>query len=508
MPAVLSDAGLAVQTLAEILAEVRADLQDPVIGFGPLHDVTSPTSPVAVLAGLHARREALIQSLLSSLTSALYPAGAAGTMLDRQATIVGADPRVVESNSTVAARLTGTAGTNVSNKLVRYIPTGTLWRTPGVAILDGGGEFIGILRAEDEGPLVADASSQWEIVSTTNGWTDVVSIEQAQLGELEEDDPTMRERLALTDSVGRATEPAIYARLYAVPGVSQVVVDNNRELFPNINGVPGKTVESLVIGGEDSVIAELLHETYSADSGSFGNTTVTFTNRYGKETTIQFSRVDDVLMYVSVTLLVSGAEVPLPPDYEAQVRQALATRSLDIVPGQDLQSSFFVGAIANALPVNSTVTISVSFSPFQSGPFFLGVPMTSRQRAIFVNGPTPATVDSLQKPGGFTITANWDLNFKIDGGPTVFVNFDGGVNLTSQSVAAEIQAAIDLAGVAATASGALNRVRIRTNSTGNTASIQILNTSTPGLLAVLGNDFSVPDIHFGSNQGIPQILTV
>ena len=55
MPATLTNAGLATQPLVDILAEIRADLLDPVVGFGPLHDVTSATSPVSILAAFHAR---------------------------------------------------------------------------------------------------------------------------------------------------------------------------------------------------------------------------------------------------------------------------------------------------------------------------------------------------------------------------------------------------------------------------------------------------------------------
>lgn len=505
MPATLSDAGLAIQTQAEILAEIQADLQDPITGFGPQHDVTSPTSPVAILAGVAARREAQYQSLLASATSALYPGGASGTMLDRQATIVGAPKRIEESNSTILARLFGSPGTDVSNKLVRYVPNQSLWRTPGLSFLNGAGELETTLRAETAGPVNAEVSVDWEIVSTTQGWDSIISNEDAQLGELEEDDPDMRDRLAQTDSVGRGTEPAIYARLLEIPGVSQIAVDNNRELFPNINGVPGKSVESLVVGGEDATIAEVLHETYECDSGSFGNTTVTFVNRFKKTITIRFSRVDEIFVYVTVTLQTTGAEVPLPPDYEDQVRQAIVNRVAQITPGQDLHSAWFVGAIVTALPVNSVVAVTVEFSLNPSGPFTLFVPLTSRQIAIVPAGGVPAQVDSLQKPQGFDITTTWHLDLSIDGGPTVSTVFVGGVGLTSTNVAAQIQAAFLGAGETATATGALNRIRIQTATTGSGSSIEILNTSTVGLLAVLGNEFAVPNTFFGVDDSIVAI---
>lgn len=509
MPATLTDAGLAVQPLVDILAEIRKELQDPVLGFGPLHDLTSATSPVAILAAFHARREAQYQSLLASVTSALYPGGAAGTMLDRQATITGTAARVEESHSTVLARLLGDPGVVVGNKLVRYIPSQTIWRVAdGTAVLDGGGEYIGLVRAEEPGPIAAAASTSWEIVSTTSGWDSVQSIEAAQEGELEEADPDFRDRLAATDSVGRGTEPAITARLLEVPGVSVIEVDNNRGLIPNANGVPGKSVESLVIGGEDEVIAEVLHETYECDSGSYGNTTVAFVNRYGKDITIQFSRVDDFQAFAQVTLTTTGAEVPLPTDYIAQVRAAIGTRAAALSPGQDLHSAWFVGAVVDALPTNSVVSVLVQFATDEVGPFTSTLSVTSRQRVLLADDATPGEARSLQRPEGFDITALWHLDLKINGGVTVVTTFVGGVGLTGQQVTAEVQAAITAAAQPATASGALNRLKVTTNGTGSATSVQIMNTSTAGLLVELGGDFAVAATYTGADEAIVSVLTV
>jgi len=509
VPATLTDAGLAVQPLADILTEIQADLQDPTTGFGPLHDVTSPTSPVAILAAFHARREAQYQSLLASVSSALFPAGAAGTMLDRQATITGAAARVEESHSTVLARLLGDAGTAVGNKLVRYIPSQTIWRVAdGAATLDGGGEYVGQLRAEEPGPTVAIASTSWEIVSTTTGWDTVQSIESAQPGELEESDPDFRDRLAHTDSVGRGTEPAIYARLLEIPGVSTIEVDNNRELIPNANGVPGKSVESLVIGGVDEDIAEVLHETYECDSGSYGNTTVAFVNRFNKPITIRFSRVDDFQAFARVVLTTTGAAVPLPEDYVDVVRAAVGTRAAALIPGQDLHSAWFVGAIVDALPTNSVVSVAVTFSTTSGGGYTPTLLVTSRQRALLADGATPGEARSLQRPEGFDITALWHLDLKINGGPTVITTFVGGVALTGQEVAAEVQAALTAASQPAVASGALNRLRVVTNATGVTASVQIMNTSTAGLMAELGGDFAAAATFTGVAEAIVSVTTV
>ncbi len=510
MPAVLTPAGLQVQPLVDILAEVRADLQDPDTGFGPQHDVTDPTSPVAVLGAFQARREALYQSLLASVFNSLFPGGSSGVALDRQATIAGVSGRVLESHSTILARLTGDPATDVSNKLVRWVAGQTLWRTPGLSFLDGAGELVTTLRAEEPGPVIAEPGpdTAWEIVSTTTGWDGVASIDEVRLGEVEEDDPDFRDRITATDSTGRATEPAIEARLYEVPGVSAVTVDNNRELAANANGVPAKSVESLVVGGEDELVAAALHETYSADSGTFGNTTVSFTNRFGKAVTIRFSRVDEVQAYATVLLTESGAEVPLPADYEAQVRQAIGTRAAQLAPGQDLHSAWFVGAIVDALPTNSVVDVELQFSTDEGGPFFPTLALTTRQLALLQGGAVPGQASSLVRPEGFDVTAGWHLDLKINGGPTVVTTFAASTTLTGQQVAQLVQAALTAAAQPATAVGALNRLRVTTDAAGDPTSVQVVNTTTAGLMTELGLDFAVAATYTGSDYAVVQVNVV
>ena len=481
MPATLTTSGLQIQTLAEILAELKVDFG--AAGAFPGHDLESATSPLAVLIALQARREALYQALLASVLDALYRDGAQGRVLDRLATITGDLPRQGPSQSTITARLTGTPGTAVENKLVRYVPNGSLWRTPGADSTIGGGGTVDVtLRAEDDGPIAAEENStDWEIVTQVTGWDSVESLGDFQAGELEEDDPTFRARLVASESVARGTEQAIVAALLRVPGVTSVRLDNNRTLVTNVNGVPAKSCEALVVGGSDQDVGDALFAVICADTGTYGNTTATVERPDGRDQDVMFSRIEAVQVYVFVTLTATGAEEDLPSDYEEQVQAAVAARAATLEPGQDLHSAWFYGAIVDALPTNSVVDVDVLFDIDSGGPGAATLALTNRQMGLASGAATPGQVTG-SIAEYFAITGGWQLVLAIDGGGDQTVTFAGSVGESAQEVVDEISAVL----VGATASVVFGRVRVTSDTSGAASSVEVRPASTAGLLAVLG----------------------
>lgn len=481
MPATLTTSGLQIQTLAEILAELKVDFG--AAGAFPGHDLESATSPLAVLLALQARREALYQALLASVLDALYRDGAQGRVLDRLATITGDLPRQGPSQSTITARLTGTPGTVVENKLVRYVPNGTLWRTPGADSTIGGGGTVDVtLRAEDDGPVMAEEfSTDWEIVTQVTGWDSVESLGDFQAGELEEDDPAFRARLVASESVARGTEQAIVAALLRVPGVTTVRLDNNRTLVTNANGVPAKSCEALVVGGSDQDVGDALFAVICADTGTYGNTTATVERPDGRDQDVLFSRIEEVQVYVAIEITNTGAEADLPDDYADQVRAAVAARAASLAPGQDLHAAWFYGAIVDALPTNSVVDVGLEFALTPGGAGATTLALTNRQMALLTNAPTPGQITGTGAQP-FVITAGWQLVLAIDGGGDQTVTFVGSAGETAQEVVDELAAVL----TGATASTVFGRVRVASDTTGASSSVEVKNTSTAGLLAVLG----------------------
>lgn len=136
-----------------------------------------------------------------------------------------------------------------------------------------------------------------------SGWNSVYNYVAGDPGEDLESDESLRVRRAAAAKVrkSRATDPAIEAALLDVRGVSSALVKSNRGFATDSDGIPGKSFNSLVIGGNDNDIAQCIYENQPAGIQSYGNTSVNITDSHGIEQQISFSRPTPVYLWVKVT---------------------------------------------------------------------------------------------------------------------------------------------------------------------------------------------------------------
>ena len=136
-----------------------------------------------------------------------------------------------------------------------------------------------------------------------SGWNSVYNYVAGDPGEDLETDESLRVRRAAAARVreSRATDPAIEAALLDVRGVSSALVKSNRGFATDSDGIPGKSFNSLVIGGNDNEIAQCIYENQPSGIQSWGNTTVNVTDSHGIEQQISFSRPTAVYLWVKVT---------------------------------------------------------------------------------------------------------------------------------------------------------------------------------------------------------------
>ena len=136
-----------------------------------------------------------------------------------------------------------------------------------------------------------------------SGWNSVYNYVAGDPGEDMESDESLRVRRAAAARVRkiRATDPAIEAALLDVRGVSSALVKSNRGFATDSDGIPGKSFNSLVIGGNDNEIAQCIYENQPSGIQSYGNTSVNITDSHGIEQQISFSRPTAVYLWVKVT---------------------------------------------------------------------------------------------------------------------------------------------------------------------------------------------------------------
>lgn len=161
----------------------------------------------------------------------------------------------------------------------------------------------GSFTAVNEGLQTCEIGELDTIAVGVSGWNSVYNYVAGEPGEDLESDESLRVRRAAAARVrkSRATDPAIEAALLDVRGVSSALVKSNRGFATDSDGIPGKSFNSLVIGGNDNEIAQCIYENQPAGIQSYGNTSVNITDSHGIEQQISFSRPTAVYLWVKVT---------------------------------------------------------------------------------------------------------------------------------------------------------------------------------------------------------------
>lgn len=174
---------------------------------------------------------------------------------------------------------------------------------PGVAKVTGRG-VAGNFTAVSTGYQTADIGEVRSVVSSIDGWTGCNNLEALTPGaDYESDTDALTRFYAHVDSTkGNATDEAIAAQVRDnVPGVTLARVISNRLLATDAAGRPGKSFETLVVGGEDLDVAQAIYKSQSAGIQSYGNTSVMFLDANGDEQLIQFSRPVPKYLWIKVT---------------------------------------------------------------------------------------------------------------------------------------------------------------------------------------------------------------
>lgn len=161
----------------------------------------------------------------------------------------------------------------------------------------------GSFTAVNEGLQTCEIGELDTIAVGVSGWNSVYNYVAGDPGEDLESDESLRVRRAAAARVrkSRATDPAIEAALLDVRGVSSAIVKSNRGFATDSDGIPGKSFNSLVIGGNDNEIAQCIYENQPAGIQSYGNTSVNITDSHGIEQQISFSRPTPMYLWVKVT---------------------------------------------------------------------------------------------------------------------------------------------------------------------------------------------------------------
>jgi uncharacterized phage protein gp47/JayE len=297
--AVLQTTGLEIDSLEEIRQGIT-DLVHATIG--PTLNL-GDTSALGQTIGAVSSQLRQLEEALQAVYASMDPYQASGDALAARARLVGVT-RLPATFSRAWMTITLAAGTYAAGSLIVHVSGDPTARFANVAeIITAGGMLTNVpFDAQESGPVRANAGTLTVIASPVAGFSAPNNPEDADLGSDAETDAALRQRweqqLARR---GSGTVDAILADVLQVPGVTSARVYEN-DLNYTVDGMPGHSFEVVLLGGDDTDIAEAIFASKPAGIQAFGSTTETVTDTQGVDHTIGFSRPTDVEVTVTVTV--------------------------------------------------------------------------------------------------------------------------------------------------------------------------------------------------------------
>ena len=198
-----------------------------------------------------------VQQALLLAYNNISPATATGTGLDRVVALNGIR-RAAASYSTCLVKLTGTAGTTISNGVVQD-SRGIQWRLPKSVTISNDGTATALATCTTIGRITAATGDINTMVTPTRGWTSVINEVPAIAGVNQETDSALRSKQKISTANPSSTvfEGTIGA-VANVDGVARYAAYEN-DTDTERDGLPPHSITMVVDGGTDQDVAQAIY---------------------------------------------------------------------------------------------------------------------------------------------------------------------------------------------------------------------------------------------------------
>lgn len=154
-------------------------------------------------------------------------------------------------------------------------------------------------------------------------------------GRYRETDEELRQRFKESIAIlGKATVRAIKSNLLNIDGVSEVLITEN-DSSSEVNGQPAHSIEAVVIGGDDTEVAETLYDVKGGGIQLHGNTTIIIKDVNNQDLGITFTRVANIFTWVNVEY-VKYPEEEFPIDGETLIKDTVVSYVNSLAAGKDV----------------------------------------------------------------------------------------------------------------------------------------------------------------------------
>lgn len=348
------------------LDERLAQLQDAMRAiFGPDINLDPDTVDGQTL-GIFAESISNLDQLAEAVYLGFNPQTASDVFLSRLVQLNGIR-RIPGAYSTVTLTCGGTQGTTIpAGSLVKHAATGATFQTMADAVIGGSGTVDVAAQATSYGPTQAPAGTLTKIDTPLYGWQTVTNAADAIPGRFEETDEQLRVRRALsTATPAQSIVDSIYGAIANLPQVRAVKVWENPTHEVDALGLPPHSIYTVVEGGTDAEIGQMLWLKKTAGTTLVGTTAVAAIDTMGNPHDMKFSRPAYTDVFVTVNLSLRPG---WPSDGEARIKQAIVDWALanqDI--GEEVTQSRLYDPV-NSVPGHSVsaLLISAAANPTQS----------------------------------------------------------------------------------------------------------------------------------------------
>lgn len=379
----ISATGISAPSYADVLAFLQVKFQS-IYGADVYLD---PDSQDGQFLGIVASAINDANAVAIQIYQSMSPSTGQGAALSNNVKLNGIK-RAVATFSTVDLLITGQAGTTITNGIAQDA-NGNQWNLPASVVIPPAGQVTVTATAATVGAIASPAGSVTVIKTPTLGWQSVTNLADSVPGEPVETDANLRYRQTVSTALPSLTVlDGIVGAVASVTGVARLRAYENDTATTDSNGIPSHSISLVVDGGDSTAIANAIATKKTPGAGTYGTTSVTVTDIYGRPIAIKFYRPTGQAITVAIALKALAG-------YSSTIGQAVQQAVSDYINSVDIGGGAsgyveWADAItaANSVPNSNTFKLTSLTLTGPGGAGTPDVPLAFNQ----VSTCTPASV--------------------------------------------------------------------------------------------------------------------
>lgn len=320
----ISAAGISAPSYADVLAFLQSQYQSI---FGADVYVEADSQDGQFLA-IMAQAITDANSIAIQIYQSMSPATGQGAALSNNVKLNGIE-RAVATYSTVDLLITGQAGTTIVNGIAQDT-IGNQWNLPSPVVIPPSGQITVTATCTAVGAVNALVGSVTIIKTPTLGWQSVTNASASTTGDPVESDAELRNRQTVSTAIPSLTVlDGMVGAVSSVTGVARLRAYENDTDTTDTNGIPSHSISLVVDGGDATAIANAIATKKTPGAGTYGTTSITVTDIYGRPISIKFYRPTAQAMTVAISLKALAG-------YSTTIGQAVQQAVSDYINGVDI----------------------------------------------------------------------------------------------------------------------------------------------------------------------------